>query len=61
VLDFRSCKQAVDDDWKRPHALGITAVPTFVVNSARLVGAQPYKALERFLIKKGARKQQETG
>jgi predicted DsbA family dithiol-disulfide isomerase len=60
VLDSRSFKQAVDDDWKRSHALGITAVPTFVVNNAKLVGAQPYEALEQFLISEGARKRKET-
>jgi predicted DsbA family dithiol-disulfide isomerase len=56
VLDSRSFKQAVDADWKRSHALGITAVPTFVVNKAQLVGAQPYEALEQFVIREGARK-----
>ena len=56
VLDTRSFKQAVDADWKRSHALGITAVPTFVVNNAKLVGAQSYEALERFLIGEGGQK-----
>lgn len=60
VLDARSFKQAVDTDWKRSHAVGITAVPTFVVNNARLVGAQPYEALERFLIGEGGQKRNET-
>ena len=60
VLDARSFKQAVDADWKRSHALGITAVPTFVVNKAKLVGAQSYEALERFLIGEGGQKRNET-
>jgi predicted DsbA family dithiol-disulfide isomerase len=60
VLDSRRFKQAVDDDWKLAHALGITAVPTFVVNNAKLVGAQSYEALERFLIGEGGQKRNET-
>jgi predicted DsbA family dithiol-disulfide isomerase len=60
VLDARSFEQAVDADWKRSHALGITAVPTFVVNNAKLVGAQSYEALEQFLIGEGGQKRNET-
>jgi predicted DsbA family dithiol-disulfide isomerase len=56
VLNARSFKQAVDADWKRSHALGITAVPTFVVNNAKLVGAQSYEVLEQFLIGEGGQK-----
>jgi predicted DsbA family dithiol-disulfide isomerase len=60
VLESRSFKQAVDADWKLAHELGITAVPTFVVNNAKLVGAQSYEALERFLIGEGGQKRNET-
>ena len=60
VLDSRSFKQAVDADWKLSHTLGITAVPTFVVNNAKLVGAQPYEALEQLLIGQGGQKRNET-
>jgi predicted DsbA family dithiol-disulfide isomerase len=56
VLDSRSFELEVDADWKRSRAIGITAVPTFVVNNAKLVGAQPYDALEQFVIREGARK-----
>jgi len=56
VLDSRSFKQAVDADWKRSRDLGITAVPTFVVNNSKLVGAQPYEALEQFLRGAGGKK-----
>jgi predicted DsbA family dithiol-disulfide isomerase len=61
ALDSRSFKQAVDADWKRSNALGITAVPTFVVNNAKLVGAQPYEALEQFVIREGGQRRKETG
>jgi len=60
VLDTRSFKQPVDADWRRSHALGITAVPTFVVNNAKLVGAQSFEALELFLIGEGGQKRNET-
>ena len=56
VIYFLSFKQAVDADWKRSHALGITAVPTFVVNNAKIVGAQSYEVLEQFLIAEGGHK-----
>jgi predicted DsbA family dithiol-disulfide isomerase len=49
VLEERTYKDSVDRDWKRAYNLGITAVPTFLVNGSRLVGAQPYEALERLV------------
>jgi predicted DsbA family dithiol-disulfide isomerase len=56
VLESRSFKQSVDADWKRSRTLGITAVPTFVINNIKLVGAQSYDALEQFVIREGAQK-----
>jgi len=49
ALEKRAYKSAVDGDWKRAYNLGITAVPTFLVNGNRLVGAQTYEALERLV------------
>ena len=49
VLESRRYRNAVDDDWSRAQELGITAVPTFVMNQGRLTGAQPYDALEKFV------------
>jgi predicted DsbA family dithiol-disulfide isomerase len=49
VLEVRTHKEAVDSDWKRSRQLGITAVPTFVINQKAAVGAQPYEVLEQFL------------
>jgi predicted DsbA family dithiol-disulfide isomerase len=49
ALELRTHKTAVDSDWKRSHQLGITAVPTFVMNQKGVVGAQPYEVLEHFL------------
>lgn len=49
VLKERAFKDAVDSDWARSRELEIVAAPTFMMNSQRLVGAQPYEVLEGFL------------
>jgi len=49
VIRNKTFKRAVDQDWLRSHQLGITAVPTFRLNSETLVGAQPYEQLAAFL------------
>lgn len=54
VLELRTMKEAVDSDWRRSHAMGITAVPTFVVDHQSVIGFQPYEVLEQFLKTCGA-------
>ena len=49
VLESRTFGEAVDFDWRRSYALRITAVPTFVIGKQKIVGAQPYEVLEKFL------------
>ncbi len=39
----------VDKDWAFSRETGIMAVPTFVINENRLVGAQPYGHLKKFM------------
>lgn len=56
VLESRTFREAVDADWERSRALGITGVPTFVIDQRGVVGFQPYEALERFLIDCGVKK-----
>ncbi len=56
VLGLRTFKEAVDSDWSRSRALGITGVPTFLIDHSAAVGFQPYEDLEQFLIKFGAKK-----
>jgi predicted DsbA family dithiol-disulfide isomerase len=56
VLMSRTFKEAVDTDWSRCHALGITAVPTFVIDQQGVVGFQPYEALAQLLEAKNIRK-----
>jgi predicted DsbA family dithiol-disulfide isomerase len=54
VLELRTFKAAVDADWKLSRQYGITGVPTFVVGRHGVVGAQPYEALERLVLKAAA-------
>ena len=56
VLQMRVFKEAVDSDWDLAHKMGISAVPTFVLNHQTLVGAQPYEVLEQFLRNNGVKR-----
>jgi predicted DsbA family dithiol-disulfide isomerase len=49
VLEKRTFKEAVDKDWARSFQMGVTAVPTFMMNRTSLVGAQPYAKLVELL------------
>jgi predicted DsbA family dithiol-disulfide isomerase len=54
VLTERRFKAAVDADWAKSHAYGVTGVPTFVADRYGVVGAQPYETLEALLVRAGA-------
>lgn len=54
VLSGRRFKDAVDADWAKSHAYGVTGVPTFVAARYGVVGAQPYEVLEQLLDRAGA-------
>jgi predicted DsbA family dithiol-disulfide isomerase len=56
VLVTGSFRNAVDSDWTRSRALGITAVPTFIIGGQKMVGFQPYEALEQLVQANGARR-----
>jgi len=49
VLDKGIYKEVVEDDWTRSESLGITAVPTLLMNNKIIVGAQPYETMEWFM------------
>jgi predicted DsbA family dithiol-disulfide isomerase len=49
VLEKRTFKDAVDEDWKLSREYGITGVPTFVIGQRGVVGAQPYEVLEQLV------------
>ncbi len=51
VLEKRTFRDAVDDDWDLSRRYGITGVPTFVIDRYGVVGAQPYEALEALVHK----------
>jgi predicted DsbA family dithiol-disulfide isomerase len=52
----RTFKKDVDEDWSLSRKKGITAVPTFVMNKDKLVGAHPYETLEKLMEANGVRK-----
>jgi len=54
VLSERRFKAAVDADWAKSRAYGVTGVPTFVAARHGVVGAQPYEMLEALLVRAGA-------
>lgn len=58
VLEQRTFKEAVDSDWSRSYILGITGVPTFVINRQGVVGAQPYEVLELLMKAANVKKRQ---
>jgi predicted DsbA family dithiol-disulfide isomerase len=54
VIDERRMRDQVDADWAHARALGVTGVPTFVIDGKGVVGAQPYEVLERLVLSAGA-------
>ncbi len=56
VLVERTFKADVDEDWLLSKKNGITAVPTFVMNEERLVGAQPYEVLVNLIKTQSVKK-----
>ena len=56
VLKTRAFGKAVDADWALAEQLGISAIPTFVLDGWSEVGAQPYETLEKFLLDHGVRR-----
>ena len=53
-IESRSFAAGVDGDWRRASELGITGVPTFVMNGTGVVGAQSYNVLEDLVTRAGA-------
>ena len=60
VITRRSFAEAVDGDWQAARELRVTAVPTFILGASRLVGAQPYEALEQLVRQGGAAKRRAS-
>jgi len=53
VIQNKTYKEDVDQDWARSKDLFVTAAPTFLMNQERLVGAQPYDSLKVFVKNNG--------
>ena len=49
VLEERTFRDAVDEDWAKSRAYGVTGVPTFVAAGYGVVGAQPYETLSALI------------
>jgi predicted DsbA family dithiol-disulfide isomerase len=49
VIQKRTYQGAIDADWAKSRAYGVTGVPTFVIGRNGVVGAQPYEALEELV------------
>ena len=60
VLETRAFKGEVDADWILSREKAITAVPTFVMNQDKYVGAQPYEMLVKLMETNGVKKRKET-
>jgi predicted DsbA family dithiol-disulfide isomerase len=56
VLKTGKFSTAVDEDWEYSREMRITAVPTFILNQSRLVGAQTYEALQGLMDANGVKK-----
>jgi predicted DsbA family dithiol-disulfide isomerase len=54
VLEGRTMKTAVDEDWRYARSVGVTSVPTFAVGLKGVAGAQPYERLAYLLEHMGA-------
>lgn len=49
VIEKRTHKAPIDADWEEARRYGITGVPTFVIGTNGVVGAQPYEVLEELV------------
>jgi predicted DsbA family dithiol-disulfide isomerase len=60
VLEKRTMKTAVDNDWQQALSIGVRSVPTFAVGLTGVAGAQPYEQLAQLLEHTGAIKRSQT-
>jgi predicted DsbA family dithiol-disulfide isomerase len=60
VIETRSFRDRVQEDWLRCQRLGITGVPMFVIGNQGVSGAQPYEVLEQFATQCGAVKRTDN-
>jgi len=53
ILETRAFEASVNADWAWSREMSVTAVPTLIMNGDRLVGAQPYEALQGLMEANG--------
>ncbi len=58
VLEKRLFEEAVDRDWTRSYQMGVTAVPTFMMDGMSLTGAQTYEKLAQMMDAHGVKRQE---
>ena len=61
VLEKRTFKAAVDEDWALSRQYGVTGVPTFVAGGYGVVGAQPYEVLVELVRQAAQRGEERSG
>ncbi len=49
ILENRTYQNSVDTDWEQCRKAGVMAIPTYICNEQRLVGAQTYEALQNLV------------
>lgn len=54
VLETRSFRTAIDQDWADCRSIGLTGVPAFVAGRQGVSGAQPYTVLAALVTQAGA-------
>ena len=54
VIENRTYRLAVDEDWEKSKTYGVSGVPTYIAGGYGIVGAQPYEALEQIINEAGA-------
>lgn len=59
VLENRTHKEQVDENWNRSREYGVTGVPTYVAGGQGVVGAQPYEVLSQLMDAAKAKAQAE--
>ena len=48
TIENRPFQKEVDADWSYSHEMNVTAVPSFLVDQKKLIGAQSYDVLKKF-------------
>ena len=59
VLQTRRCRSQLDSDWQRCRELGVSSVPTYLVDDQRVVGAHGYDVLQQLVIDGGASRRED--